>query len=108
MTTKNFKIGLSRQKLFWWLLIFLIFVSFSYLYLVNDLIFKAAARENLRRLGAQLTLDTTELENQYLTLMKTINLKQVYALGFEETNPDDATFATITLPHLALGLTDRP
>jgi len=107
MTTENFKLKLSSPKLFWLLLIFLIFIAGSYLYLVNDLIFKAAERENLHRLSDRLTLEISALENQYLTLAETVTLERAYALGFEESSAGNAIFAVIATPRLALGPAGR-
>jgi len=101
MNTKTFKIETLRQKLFWLLLVFLLITLVSYIYLINNIFFTAADREALLNRRDQLTLDMSILEEQSLTLAKTITIDRAYSLGFEEAGVNNAAFATLSLPHFA-------
>jgi len=101
MVTQIFKIGALQQKLFWLLFGFLLLMIFSYIYLINNLIFTVADRETLLGQRDQLILTMGALEGQSFALAKTITVDRAYNLGFEEARANNTAFVAISRPQFA-------
>lgn len=74
---------LNTEKIFW-ILAGIVFVLFmTYAYMVNAAIMGAVNRQKVQANISKLSSETSDLESQYISLKKDINLDLAYSLGFK-------------------------
>lgn len=79
---KILNIEYSEKKVFWYLVLLIVFCSGFYLYFVNGAIINVVERQKAEKEIAALSSRVNDLDSDYLTLNNKINLDYALSLGF--------------------------
>ena len=72
------------EKIFWYLVFFILLSVFSYFYFVNKIVYNVAERQKTETAITKLTSKISELEFKYISMRNKINPEYAYAIGFTD------------------------
>ncbi len=81
----------TEKKILLALCAFVVFLLFSYVYLVNKTVWNVVARKNISTEVVKINDDISKLEYSYLTLKNAVSINNAYAMGFKDIEGSSST-----------------
>ena len=85
----------NRTRVFWFLILVLVFLTFTHVYVVSSTTKNVARRQMLEKEVLNMTVQQSSLEFAYIQLKNEINIELAQEIGFKEAkNPTFVSRAT--------------
>ena len=94
-----------EKKIFWFLIVFLLFSIVAYVYFVNQTVLNIVKREKIENQIMSLNSRIGELEFKYISLKNNISLDYAYSIGFVDVK--DVKFASRKLSNQGISLRNK-
>jgi cell division protein FtsL len=77
---------IKKEKVFWFAVLLMLLLMFTYFYLVRATAFNAVKITEIRKEVSVLNQEIGSLEFEIIAVKNNLNLELAYSMGFKETN----------------------